>query len=150
MCLQSPGGSSTGSAVGVSAGYAPIATGTDTEGSLVIPATRAALYTLKPTIGLVSQEGIVPISRLVDSAGPLAKCVEDIANLLDILIDPSKTTVPTGGYKTSLTRSWKDIKIGTLDPDDWHYGDDLVKPEHEATTQIVCLLLKVWSLLHFS
>jgi amidase len=112
--------------------------GTDTEGSLVIPATRAALYTIKPTVGLISQEGIVPISELVDSAGPMAKCVEDIANLLDILIDPSKTSVPEGGFRKHLVTSWSGLRIGTLDPEDWHYADTLVKPVAEATFQMVC------------
>lgn len=60
---SSPSASSTGSAVAVSAGYAPVSIGTETDGSLVCPAGRAALYTIKPTIGLVPQSDIVPVSH---------------------------------------------------------------------------------------
>lgn len=84
---QSPGGSSTGSAVGVSAGFAPIAIGTETDGSLITQANRASLYGLRPTQGLVSLSGIVPISRVLDSPGPLAKSVEDLANLLIVFVE---------------------------------------------------------------
>ena len=72
---QNPMGSSSGPAVGVSAGYAPISIGTETDGSLVLPANRAALYTLKPTIPFISREGIVPISSFCDSAGPMTSSV---------------------------------------------------------------------------
>ena len=84
---QNPAGSSSGSAVGVTAGYAPISIGTETEGSLIVPASRAALYTIKPTIPIVSQEGIIPITGFCDSAGPMTKSVEDLANLMDVLVD---------------------------------------------------------------
>ncbi|KAL2820868.1 amidase signature domain-containing protein [Aspergillus cavernicola] len=67
---SNPGGASTGSAVAVSAGYTLIAVGEETDGSLICPAGRAALYTIKPTIGFVPSDGIVPISRNFDSTGP--------------------------------------------------------------------------------
>lgn len=70
---QNPGGSSTGWAVGVSAGLAPLAISTETIGSLVVPPDRAAVYSLKPTIGIVSQEVLIPVSHLCDIAGPMTK-----------------------------------------------------------------------------
>ena len=121
----------------MSAGLAPISIGTETMGSLVSPSSRAALYTIKPTIGLVSQEGIVPISVHCDSAGPMTKTSMDLANLLDVIIDPTKTQVPEGGYKSVLTNSWADIRVGALDPALWSYGEGVTKVEPEVDKQQV-------------
>ncbi|PQE17184.1 amidase family protein [Rutstroemia sp. NJR-2017a WRK4] len=107
-------GSSSGSAVSVSAGYAPISIGTETCGSLTCPASRAALYTIKPSIGLVSQHGIVPISHNCDTAGPMGKTAFDIAALLDVLTDTYAPGRPDGGYTSSLDCSWADIKVAAV------------------------------------
>ncbi|KAG8161020.1 hypothetical protein KVR01_009284 [Diaporthe batatas] len=133
---SNPGGSSSGPAIAVSAGLAPVSIGTETAASLISPASKAGLYTIKPTIGLISQQGIVPISSLADSAGPMTKSVLDQANLLDILVDPTKTSIPQGGYKTALTGSWADLKIGVLDPADWGTSDSWTKPDPGATKQM--------------
>lgn len=77
-----PGGSSGGSAVAVAAGMAVAATGTDTAGSIRIPATFNSLVGIKPTLGLVGRSGIVPASRFLDVPGPLARDVSDAAILL--------------------------------------------------------------------
>ena len=87
---KNPGGSSSGSGVAVSAGLVTAALGTETDGSIVSPGTRQALFCLKPTVGIISQEGIVPISKISDSIRPIAKCVLDVAQLLDVLVDPRK------------------------------------------------------------
>jgi amidase len=75
-------GSSSGSAVAVAAGLAPLAIGTETDGSIVSPASICGLVGLKPTVGLVSRYGIVPISRTQDTAGAMACTVADAATLL--------------------------------------------------------------------
>ena len=67
--LSAPGGSSTGSAVSVAAGFSALAVGTDTIGSLITPANRAGLYALKPTVGEIPMDGIFTLSRTFDSAG---------------------------------------------------------------------------------
>ena len=134
---QNPMGSSSGSAVGVSAGYAPISIGTETDGSLVLPANRAALYTLKPTIPIISREGIVPISSFCDSAGPMTKSVEDLAVLMDVLVDRSKTSVPAGGYISAVTAKWEGLKIGTLDPGVWTMSEVVRQREPGAEEQMV-------------
>lgn len=85
-------------------------------GSLMMPSDRAALYTIKPTVKLNPQDGIIPTSHEADSAGPMTKLVQDLANLLDMLIDPSQTTVPEGGYRSAVTGSWGDFRIGILEP----------------------------------
>ncbi|KAK4199067.1 putative amidase family protein [Triangularia verruculosa] len=129
---SSPAGSSTGSAVAVSAGYAPISLGTETDGSLICPAGRAALYTIKPTIGLVSQKGVVPVSRHFDSVGPMTKTVYDLAVLLDVLTEKS----PEEFYTKCLTTTWNDISVATLDPKLWRYDSGMVKPMPGAEKQM--------------
>ncbi|MGI4838782.1 MAG: amidase family protein [Janthinobacterium lividum] len=78
-------GSSSGSAVAVAAGFAPLAVGTETLGSIICPALHAGVVGLKPTQGLIVNEGIVPLSVRQDTAGPMARTVADSALLLAIL-----------------------------------------------------------------
>jgi len=80
-----PGGSSSGSAVAVSAGFAAAAIGTETSGSLLSPANQNGLVTVKPTVGLISRAGIIPIAASQDTAGPLTRTVRDAAILLNVL-----------------------------------------------------------------
>ncbi|KAM7183330.1 putative glutamyl-tRNA amidotransferase subunit A [Naviculisporaceae sp. PSN 640] len=136
---NNPGGSSGGSAVAVSAGYAPWSIGTETDKSLVVPAGRAALYTIKPTIGLVPSDGIFPISsKNFDSAGPMTKTVHDLALLLDAI------TIREDGaasYMDSLggAASWGDLGVAVLDPTLWKFPDDWLSPVPipEAEEQIL-------------
>jgi amidase len=80
-----PGGSSAGSGVSVAAGLCAAAIGTETSGSLLNPATQSGLVTVKPTVGLISRAGVVPISHSQDTAGPLTRTVRDSAILLNVL-----------------------------------------------------------------
>ena len=80
-----PGGSSGGSAVAVAAGLCAAAIGTETSGSLLNPATMNGIVTVKPTVGLISRAGIIPISHSQDTAGPLTRTVRDAAILLNVL-----------------------------------------------------------------
>jgi amidase len=88
---RNPSGSSSGSAVAVSANECPVAVGSETDGSIVSPACSNGLVGIKPTVGLVGRTGIVPISHTQDTAGPLARTVADAAALLTVLagIDPN-------------------------------------------------------------
>src|SRR5712691_1633131 len=83
--IVSPGGSSSGSAVAVAAGLCAAAIGTETSGSLLSPATQNGLVTVKPTVGLISRAGILPIAHSQDTAGPLTRTVRDAAILLNVL-----------------------------------------------------------------
>jgi amidase len=78
-------GSSSGSAVAVSASFAAVAVGTETDGSIISPCTTNGIVGLKPTLGLVSRDGIVPIAHSQDTAGPMARTVADAAALLTVL-----------------------------------------------------------------
>ncbi|KAI3336488.1 putative glutamyl-tRNA amidotransferase subunit A [Xylariaceae sp. AK1471] len=132
---SSPGGSSSGSCVAVVAGLSPISIGTDTNGSLLMPATRNDVFSLKPTLGLISQEGICPISIEFDSAGPIARDPRDIAILMDILVDPSQNAKPAGGYMKSVTGSFDGMRIGVLDPKHWHLPGAMAVPNIEVERQ---------------
>ncbi len=85
---RNPCGSSSGSAVAVAARLAPLAVGTETDGSIVCPAAANGVVGVKPTLGLVSGGGIVPIAKSQDTAGPLARTVRDAALLLSVLAEP--------------------------------------------------------------
>jgi amidase len=82
---RNPCGSSSGSGVAVAANLAPLAVGTETDGSIVCPATNCGIVGIKPTVGLVSRAGIIPISHTQDTAGPMARSVADAAALLTAL-----------------------------------------------------------------
>ncbi len=82
---RSPCGSSSGSAVAVAAGMAVLAVGTETDGSIICPAGINGIVGIKPTLGLVSRDGIIPIAHSQDTAGPMAGNVRDAAMLLNVL-----------------------------------------------------------------
>jgi len=83
-------GSSSGSAVAVSANLCALAVGTETDGSIVSPASINGIVGIKPTVGLVSRRGIAPISHSQDTAGPLARSVRDAAIMLTVLCSLDK------------------------------------------------------------
>jgi len=82
---RSTSGSSAGSAAAVSASLCAVAIGTETDGSIVSPSSYCGVVGLKPTVGLVSRSGIIPISSSQDTAGPMARCVADAAILLSAM-----------------------------------------------------------------
>jgi amidase len=83
--VLTPGGSSSGSSIAVSANLAAVGVGTETAGSILSPASSNGIVGIKPTLGLVSRAGIIPISADQDTAGPLARTVSDAALLLGVL-----------------------------------------------------------------
>ena len=85
------GGSSSGSAVSVAANFCAAAIGSETAGSILSPASQNSVVGLKPTIGLVSRSGIVPISSTLDTAGPITKTVRDNAIVLDAIYGYDKS-----------------------------------------------------------
>jgi amidase len=129
-----PGGSSSGSAVAVAAGLAAAAIGTETSGSLLSPASQNGVVTVKPTVGLVSRAGIVPIAHSQDTAGPLTRTVRDAALLLNVLaaadpVDPATSELQRPpDYTSFLDRDGlKGARIGMpsdpSDPaNDFYYG----------------------------
>jgi amidase len=92
---RSPSGSSSGSAVAAAASLCAAAVGTETDGSIISPASLCGLVGVKPTIGLVSRTGIVPIAASQDTAGPMARTVADAAALLTALAGPDPADAAT-------------------------------------------------------
>ena len=88
-------GSSAGSAAAVAAGLAPLAVGTETDGSIVSPASICGLVGFKPTLGLVSRDGVVPIAHSQDTPGPMARSVAEAALLLGVLAGPDARDAAT-------------------------------------------------------
>jgi len=82
---RTPGGSSSGSAAAVASGMVPLALGTQTNGSLIRPASFCGVFAAKPTHGLISRNGVLSLSRALDHVGPFARTLEDLALLLEIL-----------------------------------------------------------------
>lgn len=87
---RNPSGSSSGSAVAVSANLCVAAIGTETNGSIVSPSSICGIVGLKPTVGLVSRAGIIPIAASLDTAGPMTRTVRDAALLLQALAGPDE------------------------------------------------------------
>jgi amidase len=124
---SSPWGSSSGSAVAVAAGLAPLAIGVETDGSITCPASATATVGLKPTVGLTSRAGVIPISYTQDSPGPMARSVADVAALLTAIAgydpeDPGSGdlgwTAPAAAYSSSPIGPVGSIDYtGFLDPD---------------------------------
>ncbi|MGW6278325.1 amidase [Kribbella sp. NPDC055071] len=124
---RSPGGSSSGSGVAVASGLADYAIGTETNGSIVCPAALNGIVGLKPTVGLIPQQGIVPISHSQDTAGPMTKTVTQTAALL---------TAMTGG-STDYTEHCRgadlsNIRIGVPRGPLWGYSLGLDKVTEQA------------------
>lgn len=106
-----PSGSSSGSAAAVAANFTAVAIGTETDGSIVGPANNCGVVGIKPTVGLVSRAGVIPISHTQDTVGPHARTVADAAAVLSAIVsrsgdtrDPATNGVPLGWRGTGRTR----------------------------------------------
>jgi len=112
-----PGGSSGGSAAAVAARLAPAATGTDTGGSIRQPAALTGVCGMKPTYGVVSRYGMVAFASSLDQGGPLGKCAEDLALLLNVMAgfdarDSTSLDRPKEDYTRELSVDLKGLRIG--------------------------------------
>jgi amidase len=120
---RNPCGSSSGSGAAIAADLAVVAVGTETDGSIVCPSSANGLVGIKPTVGLVSRSGIIPISASQDTAGPMARSVTDAATLLTVLAgydpddpatEPLKSRPPLD-YRQFLNRDGlKGVRVGVM------------------------------------
>jgi amidase len=108
---RNPCGSSSGSAAAVSSNFTAVSIGTETDGSIVCPANVSSVVGIKPTVGLTSRAGVVPISHTQDTVGPHARKVADAAALLNVIVsrtpdknDPATSGVPLGWQGTGKSR----------------------------------------------
>ena len=138
---RNPCGSSSGSGGGISANYAAGAIGSETDGSIVCPAAINGIVGIKPTLGLLSRSGIIPIAHSQDTAGPMTRTVADAALMLTILagIDPadSATQASRGQTRIDYTRSLdanglRGARIGVARKKFFGYNDAVDKLVAEA------------------
>ena len=135
------GGSSSGSAVAVAAGLAPAALGSDTGGSIRIPAGLCGLTGLKPTYGLVSLAGVFPLALTLDSVGPLARTAVDVALLTAAMAgpdprDPATLSAPEVDFAAALAAapdiSGKRITALAVEQFPWPAMPDVLRARNEA------------------
>lgn len=112
-----PGGSSGGSAAALAASMCPAATGSDTAGSIRIPAALCGVVGLKPTYGRVSKYGVIPLSWSMDHAGPLTRSVEDAALMLSVMAgydgsDAASADRPVPDFSAALTGDLQGLRLG--------------------------------------
>lgn len=127
------GGSSSGSAAAVAAGFAPLSLGTDTGGSIRIPAAMCGVVGFKPTYGLVSRRGIIPNSYSLDTCGPIVWTTEDAALALQALAGhdpdcPGSIDAPVPDYARGLASGTTGLRIGVLR----HFWEE----DHIASPQV--------------
>jgi amidase len=108
---RNPGGSSSGSGAAVAAGLAPLAIGTETDGSITCPASLNGVVGIKPTVGAVPTAGIVPISASQDSPGPMGRTVDEVALLLEVLTATAgvleRVRQGVSGLRVGVARTWR-------------------------------------------
>ena len=131
-----PGGSSSGSAVAVAAGLAAGALGTDTGGSIRIPAAFCGIVGLKPTYGRVSRAGVIPLAWSLDHVGPMTRTVTDAALMLQVLAgrdaaDPSTVALPVPDYQAALRGDLCGLRLGI--PRDFFFAH--LEPEIREAVQ---------------
>ncbi|HEX3441599.1 MAG TPA: amidase [Pseudolabrys sp.] len=95
---RTPGGSSSGSAAAVAAGMVPLSIGSQTNGSMIRPASFCGVFGIKPTYGLISRAGALTLSRTLDHVGAYARSVEDLALILDVLVGQDPADPDTKAY----------------------------------------------------
>jgi amidase len=131
---RNPCGSSSGSAVAVAAGLVPLAVGTETDGSIVCPAGANGIVGIKPTLGLVSQSGIIPIAASQDTAGPMARTVAGAALLLGAM----QTVAPDPGAYAPRRTDLRGVRLGVVR--DYHGAGG--NPDIEASVTRALALLE--------
>jgi amidase len=139
---RDPGGSSGGTAAAVAAGFGVVGVGTDTGGSIRVPASFCGVVGLRPTPGLVSRTGVIPLIGDQDAPGPIARTVSDAAVLLDVMAgwddtDPATASgyrLPPRRYAESLAAgALRGARVGVLR---WAFGND-AEPEEADVTAVI-------------
>ena len=139
------GGSSSGSGASIAAGFALGSLGSDTGGSIRLPAAFCGIAGLKPTPGLVSRRGVIPLSPSLDTVGPMAWTAEDCAFLMDVLAghdpeDPASVPTPVTSYTKGLAAPVKGLRIGLLR--DFVEKDAPISPETQRMLADTVSVLK--------
>ena len=130
---RSPCGSSAGTGAAIAASLGAVGIGTETNGSIVCPSSANGLVGIKPTVGLVSRAGIIPLSHSQDTAGPMARSVEDAALLLSAMVGPDPADTTTAASSVHLRADYTEFldasalegaRIGVLRASHWGESPD--------------------------
>jgi len=140
-----PGGSSSGTGVAVAAGYAPAGLGTDTGGSVRLPASFCGVVGLKTTVGRVSTFGVLPLSHTLDTVGPLTRSVEDAALLFEAMqgpdhADPRTMARPIADTLPTLGHGVQGMRLGALPPLERRAIDPEVLAAYDRSLQVLSSL----------
>ena len=124
---HSPGGSSSGSAAAVAAGMVPIALGTQTNGSVIRPASFCGLYALKPTHGLFPTDGILEIAATLDTVGIFARSLEDVALVAKVLAKGGEKASAPADYSRSAREPLAEARFTFVKTPAWPFAEDSTK-----------------------
>lgn len=139
---RTAGASSTGAGAALAARELPLALGTDTGGSIRVPASFCGVTGLKPTFGLVPRSGVMPQSWTLDHVGPMGRSVVDVARMLTVIAgydptDPESIRTPRRDYLEELDQGVAGLRVGI--PRDWFF--DVIDPEALAATHQAASML---------
>lgn len=140
--LRAPGGSSSGSGVAVAARLAPCAIGTDTGGSVRLPASWCGIVGLKTTIGRISVHGILPLAETLDTPGPMTRSVEDAATLFNLLqgpdpLDPKTLRRAPDDPMPQLKRGIAGLRLAVLPQAERAGIDDEVLAAYDVSVEVL-------------
>lgn len=118
---KAPAGSSTGSAVSVAAGFAPLAIGTETIGSIILPAGRAGVYAFRAGYNTVPMDGVLHLTPDLDMIGAYARCTKDLEEVASYLLDRPELLALRPGI------SWgeKALSVAFADIKEWKFSDEM-------------------------
>jgi hypothetical protein len=134
---QNPGGSSTGSALAVAAGYTPISIGGESDGSLTTPASRAALCALKCPPQTISGEGIFLTNPKFETIGGMAKSVRGLIDITQIILQAAKKSVI---LNVNLRNDFQGLTLGFVNPPKWKLPETLFDSDESYLKQVVRFL----------
>jgi len=138
---RTPGGSSSGTAAAVAAGMVPIAIGSQTNGSIIRPAAFCGVFAIKPSHGLVSRAGVLPLSRTLDHVGPFARTIEDLALTLDAIAgydpaDPDTRPLAPRNFRQVATENFGlDPRLAFVKTPVWDKADPEAREALEELVQ---------------
>jgi aspartyl-tRNA(Asn)/glutamyl-tRNA(Gln) amidotransferase subunit A len=135
------GGSSSGSAIAVAAGLAPFAIGSETSGSILTPAAFCGVTALRPTYGLVSRYGAMPLSWTLDKLGPFCRSAEDCGLVLETIAGGDRHDPGSAGknfyYTPQYARQMSDLRIGYAAADFSEWPDESARPAFQQALEIM-------------
>ena len=137
LTKQTSAGSSFDSVVGVAAGFASLSIEAETDGSVVQPITKAALYGLKISHGLTELASVLPGALLFDCLGGFAKTPPDLASLMNFFVQRRD-------FSGSLSYSWKGINVDFVDTALWKFSPSVCEPNEDFRKQLIYLHFYMW------